>query len=87
MFIQTHQVQSYLHSVRQRFSEAHIPDVSPVAKAIAAATKNADIHGLEALAKACAEASEMARLRKQEVVAQLFDEHRSAALNARETLL
>lgn len=87
MFIQTHQVQSYLHAARQRFSEAHIPDASPVAKAIAAAIQNADIHGLEALAKACAEASEMARLRKQEGVANLFDEHRTAALNAREALL
>lgn len=87
MFIQTRQVQAYLQSARQQFSGAHLPDASPVATAIAAALQNEDIHGLEALAKACAEAAEMALLRKQTGVAQVFTDHRTAALTARQSLL
>lgn len=87
MRIETHQVQTYLNGVRKQFSASHLPDASPVKAAIAAATKNSDILGLEALAKACAEAHEMAVLRNQRGVADIFEQHRRDALDARLALL
>jgi len=87
MQIATPLVQDYLYASRRRFAGMTLPDSTPVLAAISQAHRNADILGLEALSKVCKEAKEMAELREQHGLADLFNQYGSAALSARATLL
>lgn len=80
-------VADYLTHSRQRFAGMTLPDDSPVLTAIIQAQKNGDIFGLEALAKVCQEAHEMAELRRLSHLAARFADYHSQALEARKLLL
>lgn len=87
MRIVTPQVTDYLIASRQRFASMLLPDATPIDRAMAFANRNQDIHGLEALAKLCGEAKEMATLRSQAGLADLFENYATQALQARASIL